>query len=96
LLSRELLPVVSNCKQFEARVSRRIAELRIIEALRAYAAGHGGKLPAHLEDIRDLPLPANPVTGKAFGYHFEGDTAVLAADGPVESQPREYRLKVAK
>lgn len=96
LLPRELLPAIAVCKLTEAKAARRIAELRIIEALRAYAAGHGGKLPTNLADIQDLPLPLNPVTGKAFGYQLDGDTALLTADGPANSQPRQYRLKLAK
>ena len=48
--------------------------MRHVEALRLYAAGHDGKLPAKLSDI-SVPLPVDPVTGKPFDYAVEGATA---------------------
>ena len=32
-----------------------------------------------------MPIPINPLTGKAFGYQLDGKTAVLNADGPPEA-----------
>jgi hypothetical protein len=61
----------------QARVDRRIAALRCVEAVRLYAAGHDGKLPSSLEEIKDLPTPLDPVTGKAFDYKLVGDRAFL-------------------
>lgn len=61
-------------KAAQARLDQRIALLRCVEALRIYAAAHGGKLPAKLGDIR-LPLPVDPATGKPFTYKIDGKTA---------------------
>ena len=58
------------------QLEQQIALLRHVEALRLYAAGHGGKLPAKLSDI-SVPLPVDPVTGKPFVYAVEGTTAHL-------------------
>ena len=64
------------------RPDRNAALLRTIEALRDYAARHDGQPPQHLEQITDLPLPVDPVTGKPFAYRLEGRTALLDAPPP--------------
>jgi len=59
------------------RIDRKIAALRCLEAIRLYAAGHGGKLPASLDDIKQVPIPVDPFTGKAFAYTVDGEKATL-------------------
>jgi hypothetical protein len=73
----------------QARLDRRIAALRCIEAVRMYAAAHEGKLPARLSDVRQVPIPINPVTGKPFGYKVAGNTFTLEAVAPAELGARE-------
>ena len=41
-----------------AQADRRLAALAAVEAPRTYAAAHGGKLPEHLEDVAETPVPA--------------------------------------
>jgi hypothetical protein len=81
-------PLAAGLPQFSVRVRRaqtriqqRLALLAHVEALRLYAADHDGKLPARLNDLA-LPLPVDPVTGKAFRYEVEGQTAVLHGTPP--------------
>ena len=69
-----------------ARLERRLDALRCVEALRLYAAAHEGKFPAALDDIKDVPVPDDPVTGKPFGYHLVGDRAFLTST-PFPGQP---------
>jgi hypothetical protein len=59
------------------RIDRRFAFLRCVEALRLYAANHDGKLPASLDEITEVPVPVEPVTGRPFEYEVKGDTAKL-------------------
>ncbi len=66
------------------QVDRDLAALRCVEALRLYAAGHGGKLPAALRDVTELPVPADPITGKPFTYEATGDHARLSAAAPTD------------
>jgi hypothetical protein len=66
----------------KARLQRRIAALQCVEALRMYAAAHNGKLPDALEDIREVPIPLDPVTGKPFEYASDGITARLHGPRP--------------
>jgi hypothetical protein len=80
-LFADLVPDLAGIRRAQAKVDQRVAALRHVEALRMYAAGHGGQLPRSLADI-GLPLPANPVTGTPFGYTLDGLTAHLrGADG---------------
>src|SRR5205085_776071 len=61
-----LMPAIQAARSAQVRLEREVAALRIIEALRMYAATHDGQLPAHLEDIKQVPVPANPATLKQF------------------------------
>jgi hypothetical protein len=72
----------------QVRLEQRLALLRCVEALRLYAAAHDGRLPASLNDL-DVPVPIDPVTGKAFSYKLDGQTATLQGTTP----PRETEDK---
>ena len=71
------------------RTDRRIAALMYVEALRMYAA-ENGKWPASPEDVTEVPLPDDPVTGKPFEYRVQDTKAVVStpsvtpgkSDGP--------------
>lgn len=76
-----MIPAVNKVSFAKARLDRRIAMLRIVEALRLHAAGDG-KLAARLDDMREVPIPIDPVTGKAFEYSANGNSAVLYAGPP--------------
>lgn len=91
LFSSMLLPI--GAKKAEARWERAIAMLRCVEALRLYAADHDGRLPASLADV-PVPVPVDPITGKAFQYHLGGSTAVLRGAGPpgMEADPLFNRV----
>ena len=62
-----------------AQVERQRAMLQTIEALRACAKMHSGKLPQSLGDLTETPAPLDPMTGKAFEYRADGTTATLGA-----------------
>jgi hypothetical protein len=68
-----------------ARLDRRLAMLQAVEAIRAYAAGHDGALPAKLADVTETPVPEDPMLGRAFEYRVEGNTFVLGAPPPSTS-----------
>jgi hypothetical protein len=72
---------VANVRKAQARLEQRFALLRCVEALRMYTADHRGRLPTKLSDIH-LPLPVDPITGRAFTYHLEGTTAYLHGTPP--------------
>ena len=81
----------------QTRLDRRIATLRIVEALRMHAHANGGELPKSLDLVRIVPIPLDPATGKAFEYHRDGDAAVLAGVSPHPlSVGISYRITLRK
>jgi hypothetical protein len=79
-----------------ARLERRVEMLRVLEALRLYAAAHDGQLPEKLSDITETPLSNDAGTGKPFEYHREGNTATLVAPtlGEFPTSALRYRVSV--
>jgi hypothetical protein len=96
LLVSTLWPSIGAVHSAQTRAERELAAIRCIEAIRAYAAAHQGKLPQSLDQITEVPIPDNPLTGKPFPYRLENQTAILDVEGPPESAPRQYRLRLAK
>ena len=85
-----LLPAIDNVNLAAHRAARRTAELRLIEALRLYAAAHGGRLPDRLDEITDVPVPRDPLTGNAFPYRRDGNKAVIELEVPKGLSGQQY------
>jgi hypothetical protein len=99
LPARMLLSGLDRILVTQARVERNLAALRLIEALRMYAAAHGGSLPEKLGDITEVPVPNDPGTEKPFEYHRDGDTATIISQLPGEPSSKSgirYRVTVRK
>ena len=77
-----LVPALSRAYFLTTRVDQKIAALRCVEAVRMYAAGHEGKLPANLGEITEVPIPIDPITGKGFVYKVVGNTITLEGPAP--------------
>jgi hypothetical protein len=93
-----LLPALHAARSAQVRLDREIAALRVIEALRMYAAANDGKLPPALNNIKQVPVPLNPATGKPFLYRLEGDTAILELPES-EGTPgygRRFEIRIAE
>jgi hypothetical protein len=77
-----------------AKVDRRIALLRTVEAVRAYAAAHDGRAPNHLEEITDTPAPLDPLTGRPFTYQAQANEVTIEAPAidPANSAPTGVRV----
>ena len=73
------LPAIPKVILASNRLERLIAALRVIEALRLFAAAHDGQLPDKLADVTEAPVPSDPGTGKPFEYERDRDTATLIA-----------------
>jgi hypothetical protein len=71
-------------------LDRRLAALSCVEAIRHHAAEHG-KLPTTLADIKAVPVPVDPVTGKQFAYEVKGVKAILTAPAFPADDPDPYR-----
>jgi hypothetical protein len=85
---RLLMPAILKVHEAQTRTERYLAGLRGAEALRHYAAAHGGKPPARWADITETPPPTDPVTGKGLDsfYSVKGGKAVLDVP-PLPGQP---------
>jgi|GEM_PF-2304390 len=97
---RELYPLVSvlaplrgNLRLGQERVQRLVARQQVIEALRMHAATEGG-LPKTLVDVKVLPVPVDPATGRHFSYKLDGDVAVLDVEELVGMTRETLRLPV--
>ncbi|MBL9125533.1 MAG: hypothetical protein JNG90_17985 [Planctomycetaceae bacterium] len=93
-LSGMLLPAVNAANVAFARLAQRIALMRVIEAVRLYAADHHGRLPAQLTDIHAVPIPNDPGTGAPFKYELKDNVGILLPQRFVESL--RFELTVAK
>jgi hypothetical protein len=78
----------------------RIDALRVVEAIRDYAAHHSGQVPPALDKIVDSPVPDNPLSGKPFQYEATPDGATLSAQGYQVNEKEigaiQYRIKIRK
>ena len=72
-LATPLMPALQKVFAARTRLDRKFAALRCVEAVRLYAAAHGGKLPPALGDVKEVPVPNDPMTGKPFEYKVTGD-----------------------
>ncbi len=78
--------------EIQAKLEPRIALLVCVEALRLYAAEHTGAFPGKLSDL-SVPVPADPFTGKPFGYEANGKRAHLRGTPPAsEAKSAEFRI----
>jgi hypothetical protein len=68
-----------------------MAALQCIEAIRAYAASHQGRLPQTLDAISEVAVPTDPLTGQAFKYTQTGSRAVLESAIPEGGDMKEQR-----
>jgi hypothetical protein len=92
-LFADLLPDVAGLRRTQGRLEQKVALLRCVEALRLFAAAHGGKLPAKLADA-GVPLPLDPFTGKPLRYELKGDAATLTAGAPKSEKETRYEIVI--
>jgi hypothetical protein len=77
-----LLPAIHKASYAPVRLQRRLAALQAIEAIRMYAASHGGMLPQTLDQITEVPVPVDPLTNAPLDYRLDGDTAIIDLAAP--------------
>ncbi|MSR32956.1 MAG: hypothetical protein EXR99_15795 [Gemmataceae bacterium] len=84
-LAPVMLPSVGKCLEASCRLERQIAALRVVEAARLQAA-RDGRWPDSIEQITAVPLPADPLTDKPFGFKKEGKKIFIIGSAP-EGEP---------
>jgi hypothetical protein len=79
-------------------LERQLAMGKIIEAMRDYAYWHNGDLPRSLDDIKNLLVDLNPMTGKAFDWKKTGfGKGTLSAPRSLEDRHDssiEYEIEI--
>ncbi|MDB5352761.1 MAG: hypothetical protein JWN86_4008 [Planctomycetota bacterium] len=90
-------PALVNAESAQVRLDRRVAILRVIEALRLQAAASNGTLPKSLDAVNVAPIPLDPATGRAFDLRRDGDAVVLNVPGIPAGHPNvSYRISLRK
>jgi hypothetical protein len=87
-----LLPAVSRAYARFVDLDRRIAALRCVEALRMYASDSGGTFPDTLDNVKAVPIPEDPMTGRPFLYGLTNNTARLTLEPLPGDNPRYGRI----
>jgi hypothetical protein len=98
-LAQLLVPAVKKVMLTQIRLERKVAALRVIEAIRIYAADHGDQLPQRLDQITEVPVPLDPGTNQAFQYRIETRKAVLESripGEPVAATGLRYTISLRK
>jgi hypothetical protein len=98
-IARLFLPAIRKVQQADMRLPRYLATLQAIEALRMHAAANNGALPDKLDEVKVVPVPDDPGTGKPFEYQRDGKTATLIGRIPGElpgQTAMRYRVTVRK
>jgi hypothetical protein len=86
-----LLPALTLAYRTQARVQQRLACLRGVQAIRAYAAQHG-QLPPSLDALTQWPAPLDPMTGQSFLYELKDGQAILDSPLPAADRNQADRL----
>jgi hypothetical protein len=71
------------------RLDNNLNGVQCVEAIRHYAATHAGQLPQALGDIKDLEIPKDLMSGKAFEYHRTATGATLQSAIPEGGNERD-------
>lgn len=88
-LEKILTPAHNRTRMISKRLDTNLNALQCVEALRHYAASHGGQLPEQLSDISDVNVPQDVLAGKAFEYRRTEEGAVLQSAVPKDGDPRD-------
>ena len=89
-----LFPAVNAYHRSLCRAEATGDMLRIVEAVRLYAAENGGKYPDKLDDITSVPIPPmDPFTGKPYNYRIENGTAIVEVELGYGTQRIVIRLR---
>jgi hypothetical protein len=80
-----LFPATQNIHEALLRIEMQRQRLIAVEALRAHAAAHGGRLPAALSELSDTPVALDPFSWQPFGYRVEskGDRQIVTLSSKV-------------
>jgi hypothetical protein len=96
---RTYLVSITRVMQLQGNLERKLAAVRVVEALRLHTAANKGELPDRLDQVTLVPVPNDPMSGRPFQYRRNGQTATLISLVPgekSESSGVRYRVTLRK
>jgi hypothetical protein len=96
---RAFLPAIPKVRLAQVRLERKLEALRAIEAFRLHAAANRGRLPDKLDEVKIVPVPLDPGSGRPLEYQRDGATATLASripGQPLDKTGLRYRITIRK
>jgi len=82
-------------RMISKRMDSHLGVMQCAEAVRSYAAAHGGQLPQNLSDITGVSLPTDAVSGEPYVYRKTGATAVLQSAAPDGEEKAQIRYLIS-
>lgn len=96
---KQLAPAFDRARMISKRLDNNLNGLQCIEAIRHYAAEHAGQLPQKLSDIKELEIPKDVISDKAFEYNRTASGATLSSaipEGGNERDSLQYEIILQK
>jgi hypothetical protein len=98
-MEKQLKPAHDKVRMNSKRLDNHVNALQVVEAIRHFAATHDGQLPKALSDIKDLDVPNDLMSGKAFEYRRTASGATLKSaipEGFKERHAIHYEITLKK
>jgi len=98
-MEKILKPAHDRTRMIATRLDNHVNALQVVEAIRHYAATHDGQLPQTLSDIKDVKIPNDLMSSKAFKYSHTATGAMLQStipDGGNERDAVHYEIVIKK
>lgn len=85
LIGGLIFPATQNVHEALVRIEMMRQRLIAVEALRAYAAAHSGRLPESLSELSDTPVGVDPFSSQPFEYRIKakGDRQTVTLSSKV-------------
>ena len=88
-IAKQLASSFDMVRMISKRLDNNLNGLQCVEAIRHFAATHGGQLPQTLDDIKELEIPKDSMSGNAFEYRRTAAGATLQSAIPQAGNERD-------
>jgi len=86
---QQMASSIDRTRMISKRLDNNLNGLQCVEAIRHYAATHAGQLPQVLNDIKDVAIPNDVMSGKTFEYRRTSAGAVINSAMPEGGGPKD-------
>jgi len=88
-ITKQMESSLDGTRRISKRLDNNLNGLQCVEAIRHYAAAHNGRLPQTLADIKDMEIPVDLMSDKAFEYQRTAKCATLCSAIPEGGSERD-------